>query len=181
MVTSVRHQRRGKGRFMNLDTFGKRLRLLRQDRGMSQIDLRERMEKECGVSIGGAYISELERGDGTPVLKVAAAMAKVLDVSLDYLALLHDDASVSYRRQPTPVYFSLEADEVAQLVDAMQPEQRALIVSMARTIVAPTKQQLERFEARDILDSIEAQLGREVRLQIERKVREKRLPINTAI
>jgi transcriptional regulator with XRE-family HTH domain len=37
---------------MALDTFGKRLRVLRMDRGLSQIDLRDKMEKECGVSIG---------------------------------------------------------------------------------------------------------------------------------
>lgn len=92
---------------MALETFGKRLRVSRIDKELSQIQLRDKMEKLHEVSIGETYISELERTDRMPSLEVAAAMARVLDVSLDYLGLLIDDG-VSYRRQPPPDnYFSL--------------------------------------------------------------------------
>jgi hypothetical protein len=49
-----------KGSLMALDTFGKRLKVLRVDRGLSQIDLRDRMEKLCEVSIGETYVAELD-------------------------------------------------------------------------------------------------------------------------
>lgn len=161
---------------MALETFGKRLRVLRVDRDLSQIALRDRMEKTHGVSIGETYISELERTDKMPSLEVAAAMAKVLDVSVDYLALLIDDA-VSFRRQPQPDnYYSEEADECAKLVDEMRPEQRSVLLSLARSMVsAPTNRQLERAEIRDLLDSIERTHGRAVRREIEKLFRNRGL------
>lgn len=141
---------------MALDTFGKRLKVLRVDRNMSQIDLRDMMEKDCGVSIGETYISELERTTKMPSLEVAAAMAKVLDVSLDYLGLLNDDATISYRRDTAPIYISVEADELAQMVDSMRSDQRALVVTLARNLLAPLdNRQRRRAEAKEILDSIE--------------------------
>jgi transcriptional regulator with XRE-family HTH domain len=165
---------------LRMDTFGKRLRLLRQDRNMSQIELREKMENECGVSIGGAYVSELERGKGVPTLPVAAAMAKVLDVSLDYFGLLTDDPSVSYRHAPVVNYLSPEADEMAQLVDSMHPSQREVLLTVAKNmIVSPKPRQLDRAEIRDLLDSIEREHGRAMRLQVEKVMRDRGLAVNT--
>lgn len=163
---------------MALDTFGKRLRVLRIDRGLSQIDLRDKMVKG-GVPIGETYISELERTEKMPSLEVAAAMARALDVSIDYLGLLIDDA-VSYRRQPIPdIYYSEEADEVARTVDNMRPEQRSLVLSMVNSmVVAPSERQRERTEIVDMLNSIERQRGRNVRREIEQILRSKGIPID---
>lgn len=164
---------------MALDTFGKRLKLLRVDRSLSQIELRDQMEKMCGVPIGETYVSELERTSKMPSLEVAAAMAKVLDVSLDYLGLLTNEAT-SYRPAPTVNYLSTEADEMAQLVDSMHPSQREVMLSVAKNmIVAPKPRQLERAEIRDLLDSIERRQGRNVRLQIEKIMRDSGLPVDT--
>lgn len=164
---------------MPLETFGKRLRVLRVDRDLSQIALRDRMEKNYNVPIGETYISELERTEKMPSLEVAAAMARALDVSIDYLALLIDDA-VSYRRQPTPDnYYSEEADDIAKLVDDMHPEQRAILLSLAKSMVdAPTQRVRERAEMRDILDSVERSHGRIVRREIEKLMRGKGMPID---
>lgn len=160
---------------MALDTFGKRIRALRQDRGLSQIELREKMEKEAGVSIGETYISELERRPITPSLEIAAAMAKVLDVTLDYLGMLIEDGELSYKRvDTTPHYFSAEADEVAQLVDVMRPEQRVILAAVARTLSAPPTDKHRRLaDAIDVLDSIERDLGKETRDDVERIMRRK--------
>lgn len=173
------HQETNKvGGGMALETFGKRLRVLRIDRDLSQIQLRDRMEK-VGVPIGETYISELERTEKMPSLEVAAAMARVLDVSVDYLALLIDEAA-SYRRQPQPDnYYSEEADELAKLTDAMHPEQRSVLLNLARSMVsAPTSRQMERAEIRDILDSIERTHGRTVRREIEKLFRNRGMPID---
>lgn len=169
----IRHRTKRAGLLMPLDTFGKRLRVLRIDRDLSQINLRDRMEK-LGEPIGETYISELERTEKMPSLAVAAAMAKVLDVSVDYLALLIDDA-LSYRRVPTPDnYYSEQADEVARMVDAMNPTQRDLLLNLARSIVnAPSQRQVERDEMGDILDSIERKFGRDVRKEIEKMLRDR--------
>lgn len=168
---------------MILDTFGKRLRVLRIDKDLSQIALRDKMEKLYEVSIGETYISELERTDRMPTLEVAAAMAKALDVSLDYLGLLIGDA-VSYKRQPPPDnFFSEEADEVAKLVDGMYPEQRLLLLNLAKSMVsAPSQRQRERAGMRDLLDSVENSptLGRNVRRELEQMMRNKGMLIDDA-
>jgi transcriptional regulator with XRE-family HTH domain len=85
-----------------LSTFGKRLKLARIDRGLTQTELRAQMERH-GISIGETYISELERTDKAPSLPVAAAMAKVLGVSLDYLGLITDEPQIQPRLEQ-PAY-----------------------------------------------------------------------------
>lgn len=164
---------------MPLETFGKRLRVLRIDRDLSQGNLRDHMEKRHNVAIGETYISELERTAKMPSLEVAAAMARVLDVSIDYLALLIDDA-LPFRRQPAPEpYFSGEADEVAKLVDAMSAQQRELLLNLARNMASPPSLRArERADIRDALDSIERRFGRDVRREVEQIMRNKGLPVD---
>lgn len=148
---------------------------------MSQIDLRDQMEQVCGVSIGATYISELERKGITPSLEIAAAMARVLDVSLDYLGLLIDDAP-SYKRADDAVsYLSAEADEIAQLVDAMHPSQRDLLLRLAKNMLAaPTVRQQERAEIHDMLDLVERDHGDLVRRELERFMRQRGIAIDSA-
>ena len=159
------------GGFMALDTFGKRLRVLRIDREMSQIDLRDRMDKSYGVKIGETYISELERTDKMPTLQVAAAMARALETSLDYLGLLTEDSTAPYQRTPPPEYFSPEADEVAHLVDTMRPDQRDVVLNVARGLFAPTQRQREQAEMRAMLDSVERDAGIDTRKKVEKILR----------
>lgn len=163
---------------MVLDTFGKRIRALRMDRGLSQVELRDRMQKEASVEIGETYISELERSDRMPSLEVAAAMAKVLDVSLDYLGLLIEDGD-SYKRTPAPNYFSEEADRVAEMFDAMRPEQRRALFTLARDLSGNTVERAKQSaEKDDLLDSIERDFGADARTDVEQVLlRHKRLLI----
>lgn len=166
-------------RLMALDTFGKRLKVLRVDRDLSQVELRNNMEAVCKVSIGETYISELERTDRMPSLEVAAAMAKVLDVSIDYLGFLIDDA-LSYKRVlPPDHYFSEEADRVARMVDGMPKEQRYVVLNIVRSIdTGPSTRQIEQIKIRQMLDSIEERQGRAVRLEVEQIMRDKGLIID---
>lgn len=80
-----------------LGTFGKRLKVVRTERGLSQTELRDEMERQCNVRIGQTYISELERAGKAPTLEVASAMATVLGVSLDYFGLLINEP-IPYNR-----------------------------------------------------------------------------------
>lgn len=60
-------------------TFGKRLGEVRKDRKMSQDDLAKKMDMQ------GAVIGRYERDEVKPSIEVAANIAQVLGVSLDYL------------------------------------------------------------------------------------------------
>lgn len=74
-----------------LNTTGKRLRALREARGMSQIDLASRL-CDLGVTIGNSWISRLESQDDklSPSVEVLVAIARVLGTSTDFLLLLTD-------------------------------------------------------------------------------------------
>lgn len=153
---------------MQLNTFGKRLRVLRLDRGLNQIELRDEMKAKHGVDIGETYISELERSAKMPMLDVAAAMAKTLNISLDYLALLMHDAAVSYQREAAAQYMSPEADEAASIVDRMPPDQRGVAVALVRSLsILPSDRQRQEAKMQDLLDSVERQMGEATRKEIE--------------
>ncbi len=60
-------------------TFGKRLGEVRKDKKLSQDDLAKKMDLQ------GAVIGRYERDEVKPSIEVAARIAQVLGVSLDYL------------------------------------------------------------------------------------------------
>jgi transcriptional regulator with XRE-family HTH domain len=60
-------------------SFGKRLLEVRKKRGLSQ----EVLAKELGTQ--GPAIGRYERGVAKPTIEVAGKLAKILEVSLDYL------------------------------------------------------------------------------------------------
>lgn len=156
---------------MVLNTFGKRLKFWRTEHKLSQVELRDKMQKEHGVDIGETYVSELERTEKMPTLEVAIAMAKVLNLSLDYLGLLIGDA-ISYVRDASPHYFSEEADEAAQLIDKMRPDQRVLVATLVRNVSRlPTERQRRETEIKKLLDSVEKDMGIDARKKVEGIVR----------
>jgi transcriptional regulator with XRE-family HTH domain len=168
------------GEFMELKTFGERLFWARRSYAkITQQELRDKMSAAYGIDIGRNYISQIETDEGAkPAFEVARAMAGTLGISLDFLAGFTENHVPAQGEETTPNYFSAEADEVAQLVDAMLPEQRLVVLNVARTIVSPTTRQRDRALARDVLDSVEQQLGRGVRLDLEKFMRDKGLTVD---
>ena len=79
------------------NTFGKRVRILREDMGLTQEDVINRLASQ-GIKMRQSYLSELERTDKTPTGDMVAGLAKVFNTTTDYLLLLNDDPS-----PPTPV------------------------------------------------------------------------------
>ncbi len=69
------------------NTTGKRIRLLRQDIGLTQTGLAQALRK-MGIDISHQYISELERTDKVPSGEVLSGLARVLGTTADYLLLL---------------------------------------------------------------------------------------------
>lgn len=69
-----------------MDSFGKRLQVLRKRKGLGVREL----ERQAGIKHG--IVSRLERESrATPSLSVAMALAKTLGVTLDYLAGMYED------------------------------------------------------------------------------------------
>ena len=62
-----------------LTKLGMRIRYLRKQKGMSQLDL------ALEADINKNYISDLERGSRNPSLLILERIAKALDVSLEIL------------------------------------------------------------------------------------------------
>lgn len=87
------------------NTTGKRIRMLRTGRGLSQLELSRELKKH-GVDVNNTFISQIENaplegeagGDDRekikrPPLTLVVAAAKVLGTSTDFLLLVTDDPS----------------------------------------------------------------------------------------
>lgn len=97
---------------------GERLQELRKDRGLSQED----MARILGVSHYTISSYECDRSDPDDNSKVV--IAKLFDVSVDYLLGLVDDP-VSYKRDNHCVYLPMDFDEtdienVKQFIDFIE-------------------------------------------------------------
>lgn len=72
-----------------LDIFSDRLRRLRKRRNMTQNDLAERLE------ISPSTVSSYERGAAFPPIPIFIKLAKILNVSTDYLLGLENREFIS--------------------------------------------------------------------------------------
>ena len=117
------------------ETFGLRLRSLRQERNLRQVELAAQMEERYGVVISSSYLSELERSEKRPSPEVIAAIARVLDTSTDFLLALTDDPTPCYGGN-TRVVFETEDALQAQVISewvtyllTMQPSVARMLLS----------------------------------------------------
>jgi transcriptional regulator with XRE-family HTH domain len=118
-----------------MDTFGKRVRLLRRDRKWTQGKLRDEIEK-CGAVVQRSYISKMESSEQIPSGEVVRAIALALDTTTDFLLMLTDDhrARTEDAELDALDAWSEEAEEVAQLVDAMKPDRRRDAVAVIHAL-----------------------------------------------
>lgn len=118
---------------ITLRTFGERITWLlnrpEHGNGMSQKELAAAME------ISEQFLSALIKGRRRPNVRHLAAAAKALNTSVSFLALTTDDPSPDASEHDAPIYFSPQADEAAQLIDAMSdPDLRDLAIDLLRTL-----------------------------------------------
>lgn len=71
---------------------GRRIKILRDDLGLSQEALAEKVSGE-GVYLAQSTLSRFEQDKSPPPSDVLAVLARVLGVSSDYLVMLSDDPS----------------------------------------------------------------------------------------
>jgi transcriptional regulator with XRE-family HTH domain len=80
---------------LTTDTFGKRLRLARLHKDMTQ----EELSRLAGC--GRTYVNAMEKGIRTPRAEIAVRMADTLGVSLDWL--LRDEPQPQREAEPVHV------------------------------------------------------------------------------
>jgi repressor LexA len=103
--------------------FGERLQLLRTDRGWSQGDVAR------SVGTGRSTISGYEAGISTPTYRILVSLAKLFDVSLDYLTDQLPKGAIPVDKAgmvALPVYGPVQAGKVG-IVEDVPEEGRRLI------------------------------------------------------
>ena len=101
-----------------------RMKEIRERRGLSQKEVAAKLEMP--VRTYGGY----ERGERTLSLDVAAQIADVLDVTLDYLLGRQIPKKETLRKEVA------EEAELVELFRRMQPEHRTLLLDNARAFAA---------------------------------------------
>lgn len=115
-------------------TFGKRVRILREDRGWTQEHLADLLG-DHGVTVRNTWISTLEKAkeNKLPATDVVVALARALNTTTDYLLMLSDDPQTDATLLPANI--SHEADEAASLIDELRdPIWRGYCVTAVREV-----------------------------------------------
>jgi transcriptional regulator with XRE-family HTH domain len=95
-------------------------------------------ELAAAMGISSQYLSTLIRKESPrrPNVRHLQAAAGALNTSVSFLALATDDPSPD-KEDAGPIYFSPQADEAAQLIDAMPTDtQRELALQLVRQVAA---------------------------------------------
>lgn len=140
------------------DTMGKRIRILRDDRQLSQTDMAVLMGA-YGAAVNPSYLSQIEADAKLPRLPVLRAIARVLETTTDYLLLLSDDPlPLVAQTEPDAGHgISEEAQEIAGLVDALPAWRRRELANWLRYVLSIGEE--TRSEARQTASEIQAQLA----------------------
>lgn len=124
------------------DSIGERIRLLRNDMGWTQTELRAQMKARTGNEFSQGYLSEVERGKKTPGGELLDALASTLETNVDYILCRTDDYRPLHER--TQSYWSEEADKVARMVDMLsQPRRDEVVVVVSALLAAQRRDQLD--------------------------------------
>lgn len=156
-----------------LNTFGKRIMILRRDHGLTQEQLAELLEQRYGVTVRNTWISTLEaaKTNKMPATDVVVALAKALNTTTDYLLLVSDDAKKS-KNNDEPVYISPQADEAANLIDELRdPIWRDYCVAAIKQLVKEYEERQKALVAvTRQLDKLKSHGATELVAQIEREL-----------
>jgi len=146
-----------------LTTTGQRVRFARDRiKGWQSKELASR------AKISPAMLSKIEHDQKNPSMETLIALARELDVSIDWLVPSQGAENPYRRKEDEPVYFSQEADEVARLVDDLPPKYRAVVLAQAQSI--RSKFEAENQEYNALIKLIGEVAGANVARQIERRL-----------
>ncbi len=114
-------------------TFGDKLRKLRRDKKLSQVELAER------VGMNANHLSRLERGVVLPSAEILRRLAQVLEASIDYL-LSEDDSDVPLAE--VRVENKAVAERV-RLIEELDSEDQEAVFRVIDSML--TKKKMRRF------------------------------------
>lgn len=153
------------------NTFGKRVRVLREDRGWTQEQLADAL-RQYDVSVRNTWISTLEkaRTNKLPATDVVVALARALGTTTDYLLMMTDDASSIKSHEP--MHISEEADVAARLIDELRdPTWRGYCVEAVRDIRQEyDKRNADLIRIAHIIANMRAKGATELAAHIERQL-----------
>lgn len=119
---------------LRANTYGKRQRLLREDAGLSQIELTEKVVK-LGVKVTQGYLSKLEKSGKMPSARLVAGVAKALNANPAFLLLLSDDPTPRADTEIEDIeVYSQEVAEACDMIEAMDDDTRHLVLEHIRTV-----------------------------------------------
>ncbi len=121
------------------NTTGKRVRILRQDMGMTQDEMHHRLA-EAGARVSRSYVSVIERQDILAGSDLVRGLAKVLNTSADYLLMLTDDPSPSrsnFEEETQPLDAAVR--NMAERVNRTPAPLRGQLLQVIDLILAMTK------------------------------------------
>lgn len=155
-----------KGDFFN--TTGKRIRLLREEAGLTQSEFVEALGR-VGVNFSQGSLSNVENGGRVPGGEVIAGAVQVLRTTADFLLLLTDDPNPPTGELESSVAMSEDAEEVARIVDGLDVDLRALVVTVAQAMRQIDRERRSNHQEianllLRILDDLPAQSGSRERL-----------------
>lgn len=156
-------------------SFGRRVRILREDMRLSQPEL-VKMVNDQKVELTQSYLSKLENvkpedGFKAPAGEVVGAIAKALQTTSDFLLCLIDDPDVASGGSDE-AGVSMEASKAADLVDHLSPESRqeALRVLQAMFDAEAARRAYNTRQWQRLLETVGKMAGPEVRAQIEQSI-----------
>jgi len=136
---------------------GKRIKLLRQDMGMTQGELVERLLNDEGVEVGQSYISEIERSDQVKTLpngkrvywlpggNLLNALAGVLHTTTDYICMRTDDPNLPTRADEESLVVPLtdpamrrELERLTTLYMSASPEHKQALMQFLQAFTVRT-------------------------------------------
>lgn len=97
---------------------GKRIRKIREDKGLTQEDLAEKLD------VSNAYISKIERGRTTLSLERLSGLCRVLEESPEYILQGTDQSSDDYLRH-----------EIIAMLEGCSAEKIRLIAQIIKPII----------------------------------------------
>lgn len=145
------------GTYIN-DSTGARIAWARKQKKWTGHDLAR------AVGVRNVYISQIENNHRRPALPMMRKLADALGVTVGFLLMETTEPGPTQPAEQEPVYFSPEADEAAQLIDAAPPGERARMLAVLRAMAVQEQPLPERNEfARRLVQSEAAPMRRLIR------------------
>ncbi len=91
-----------------------RIKMLRKKAGLTQTELSEQLNSRFGLKTDRATVSNWERGASTPVTQTVICLAKLFNVSTDYLT---DSENISSRDMLKVALFGGGVDVTDEMLD----------------------------------------------------------------